>query len=689
MKVMKRGLFASLAVIALLAVVVGIVYAFTINNVDGVWGNIDGVTATAGTNTTGLDVIGGYANTTGYPTRADHRYVRNTGICMGDPDGDTTFAQWTSSAVDWTNLGAHSTGTCTYSTTGLFFSEYVYDRGNDGSCGETSTSDNDCDWLGIEIYNASGASVNLSGYSLLLFDSYRGSYDTVPLNSTTLANGGRYVISNYRASGSVAENQLIVNNNNYRAIVLSEEGTGVEGARCNRWASGNGNTPVVMSGWLQTVQNLITTDENQVRYGRDAFNPSDWDSLSCQVTNFANQSGFGFDGNNGPLTPVANVPFFLGKFTHYNNQVFSTNDSYENANPFNTVPLTVTVPVFCNDGSTPSPATFTFTPTFTLDETSNTAGTCVYPGSSICPDKVTVTVPDHANSFTCPDGEYTVVINGFTTDVGGVDCSTAFSNVVSTEFITQEDTDNHACLWASITAPTSDIAVTKSCQSVNQVPVTFTIITTNSGPGAAINPTLSDTLPTGFTYNGYTSKLYTNAVPANLGTCTYNSGTRLFTCALNTPLPKQADSSAYWEVVINLTAVTAPQLINTVTVSSITTDPNTLNNTSTATCGTTAVTLLSFEATAADGMVTLDWETASELNTLGYNLYKSVSADGEKVKLNESLLPSNVMPGTLQGAVYTYTAGDASAGDYYFWLEEVDISGGTTFYGPAVLIITD
>lgn len=687
MKVMKRGLFASLAVIAMLAVIVGIVYAFTVGNVDGVWGNIDGVTATPGVNTTGLDVIGGYTTTSepaiGYPTQADHRYVRSTGICGGDPDGDTTFAQWSSSGTAvWTGLGSHTPGSCTSLTSGLFFSEYVYDsRSGD-------------DYLGIEIYNATGGPVDLSGYSVLLFTGVR-SYETVALNGSLPANDVYVLVSQSAAGQTTQEDQTFTNSDEYRAVVLVQEGTGVEGARCNRWATGNGNAPSVLSGWLLNVQNLITNDENQVRYGRDAYDPDDngWGSLSCQVTNFANQSGFGFDGNNGPVTPVANTPFYLGRFTHYNNQVFSTDDSGQagTANPFTSVPLTVTVPVTCNDGSTPSPSSFSFTPVFSLDETSNSAGTCVYPGTSVCPDEVTVAMPASAGSFTCPDGDYTVVINGFTTRnaAGGTDCSLSYSNVVSTEFITEEDADNHACLWASITAPTANIAVTKSCQSVNQVPVTFTIVTTNAGPGAAINPTLSDTLPTGFTYNGYTSKLVTNGVPANLGTCAYNTTTRLFTCALNTPLPKQSESSAYWEVVINLTAVTSNQLINTVTVSTITTDPVMSNNTSTATCGTTAVTLLSFDASEIDGEVSLEWETASELNTLGFNIYKSTSAEGEKVKLNDGLLPSNVMPGSLQGAVYTFTAGDAAAGEYYFWLEEVDVSGGTTFYGPAVLIITD
>jgi len=686
MKVMKRGLFASLAVIALLAVIVGIVYAFTIGNVDGVWGDIDGVTATDG-RLTGLDVIGGYDGNTGYPTDSDHRYVRNTGICGGDPDGDISFAQYTHTTTPvWTNLGSHNPTPCTSLTRSLIISEYVY--GNVYGA----------DYIGIEIYNGGTTSINLSAYSILLF-SGRTTFREVELNSFNLAAGNTYVLVSDDADDDLTiptVNQVFnSDSDDYRAVVLVLDSTPTEGARCNRWATGNGNTPNVLSGWDRTVQNLITTDENQVRYGRDAFYTTFWNSLSCQITNFANQSGFGFDGSNGPITPVANVPFYLGRFTHYNNQVYSTDDGGDNGNAFNTIPLTVTVPVLCNDGSTPSPATFTFTPTFTLDETSNSAGTCDYGSEDDvpCPDKVTVSMPTSGGSFTCPDGDYTVVINGFTTEGlnEGEDCDVTYNkNAVSSEFITQEDQDNHACLWASITAPTSDIAVTKSCQSVNQIPVTFTIITTNSGPGAAINPTLSDTLPDGFTYDGYTSKLYTNGVPANLGTCTYSGPTTdLFTCALNTPLPEQSESSAYWEVVINLTAVTSTQLSNTVTVSSITTDPNTSNNTSTATCGTTAVTLLSFDASVIDGKVTLDWETASELNTLGFNLYKSVSADSEKEKLNESLLPSNVMPGTLQGAVYTFTAGDAATGEYYFWLEEVDVSGGTTFYGPAVLIITD
>lgn len=685
MKVMKRSLLASLAVIALLALIVGIVYAFSIQDVDGVWGNIDGVTATAGLST-GLDVIGGYDETTGYPTRTDQTLVRNTGICAGDPDGDTTFGQWTSVAsANWGGLGSHTPGTCTSLTNGLFFSEYVYDE---------RTGFFQSDHIGIEIYNGTGAAVDLSNYSVLLFTGVR-TYQTVALNSFSLAAGGVYVlVSSSAASQTNQEDQTFTSSDDYRAVVLVPNGTATEGARCNRWASGNGNSPSVMSGWLTSVQNLILGDENQVRYGRDAFNPSDWNSHSCQITKFADQSGFGFDGVNGPVTPTANVPFYLGTFTHYNQQVFSTNDSYQNDNPFVSVPLTITVPVKCNNGSTPTPSTFSLMPTFTLDETSNSAGTCVYgdPGDVPCPDKVTVSVPPHANDFTCPDGTYTVVINGFTTTGlnPGEDCDESYNDdSVSYEFITKEDQSNHACLWASITAPTADIAPIKTCEisPTSGWPVSFTIVTTNIGPGASINPTLTDVLPTGVTYISHTSTLTTTAGGTNpQGTCTYTSGTNTVSCNLLTPLPAPSvDANAKWTVKIDISSST--QVSNTASVSSITTDPNLTNNASTATCNPTAVTLTSFTASEVEGNIVLDWETASEYNTLGFNLYMAASADGEKVKVNDSLLPSNVAPGSMEGATYTYTAGEAVKGEYYFWLEEVDISAGETIYGPAVLII--
>lgn len=465
------------------------------------------------------------------------------------------------------------------------------------------------------------------------------------------------------------------------------------GAICSRWATGPGDSPTSTSNWSTAIQSPPTNDENQVRYGLDAYQryTGGWTCHDCANSPFGEQSGFGFKSNAVTITPLQDVPFYLGKFTHYNNPVFSGPDcTNTDEGALEWVDLTVSVPVTCNDGTTTTD--FSFNPRFTLDETSNTTP-CAYPGTTICPDKVTVDMPTTLGEFSCPEGEYTIVINGFTTEgLEGGDCSLSYNSAaVATEFITQENQDNHACLWASITAPTADIGPVKTCQTNAQGWISsFTVVTTNIGPGAAINPSMTDVLPTGVTYSSYTSTLTTTAGGTNpQGTCSYNSGTKTVSCNLLTPLPAPSvDANAKWTVVINVTGVT-DTVSNTATVSSITTDPNTSNNSSTATCSPTAVTLTSFTASEVEGNVVLDWTTASEYNTLGFNIYTAASADGEKVKVNDSLLPSNVAPGSLEGAVYTYTAGEATTGETYYWLEEVDISGGTTLYGPAVLIITD
>ena len=91
--------------------VVSTVLAFSVGNVDGVWGNIDGVTPVAGK--VNVDMIGEWwvdpatDTSTGYPTRTDQRHERLAAVCGGDMDGDHTFAEWTNTTtpdLDWTGI---------------------------------------------------------------------------------------------------------------------------------------------------------------------------------------------------------------------------------------------------------------------------------------------------------------------------------------------------------------------------------------------------------------------------------------------------------------------------------------------------------------------------------------------------------------------------------------------------------
>jgi hypothetical protein len=99
------------------------------------------------------------------------------------------------------------------------------------------------------------------------------------------------------------------------------------------------------------------------------------------------------------------------------------------------------------------------------------------------------------------------------------------------------------------------------------------------------------------------------------------------------------------------------------------------------TCPPLAVTLASFEATARPADVLVAWETASETDNLGFNLYRSDSPHGERNRLNGEMIPSQVPGGG--GALYQWADDNVSTpATYYYWLETVDLTGATQLHGP-------
>jgi hypothetical protein len=96
----------------------------------------------------------------------------------------------------------------------------------------------------------------------------------------------------------------------------------------------------------------------------------------------------------------------------------------------------------------------------------------------------------------------------------------------------------------------------------------------------------------------------------------------------------------------------------------------------------TAVQVVSFEATGRVGDVEVSWETASEVDTLGFNLYRATKVDGPRVLVNEDLIASQVPPGSTFGAAYTYKDAPAKPGVLYYWLEVMNVQGQTELHGP-------
>lgn len=98
-----------------------------------------------------------------------------------------------------------------------------------------------------------------------------------------------------------------------------------------------------------------------------------------------------------------------------------------------------------------------------------------------------------------------------------------------------------------------------------------------------------------------------------------------------------------------------------------------------------AVTLAAFEAQARADGVTLAWETVSETDNAGFNIYRSDAPDGEPALL--AFVPSQV-PGSSQGAAYTWIDAEVAAGaTYWYTLEDVELSGATTRHAPVEVTV--
>jgi hypothetical protein len=95
----------------------------------------------------------------------------------------------------------------------------------------------------------------------------------------------------------------------------------------------------------------------------------------------------------------------------------------------------------------------------------------------------------------------------------------------------------------------------------------------------------------------------------------------------------------------------------------------------------TPVKLVDFNTTSLLQGIQLDWQTAQEVDLLGFNLYRAEESDGPQVKINPELIPG-INPGLLKGNDYQYLDTTAEAGmTYYYWVEWVGISS-SEFYGP-------
>jgi hypothetical protein len=103
--------------------------------------------------------------------------------------------------------------------------------------------------------------------------------------------------------------------------------------------------------------------------------------------------------------------------------------------------------------------------------------------------------------------------------------------------------------------------------------------------------------------------------------------------------------------------------------------------TTTTTAPATVIQLSSFTATPKAGAVILQWNTESETDNAGFNIYRAESEDGQYAKINTAMIPAK--GSSTGGESYEFTDNNVrNRKTYYYKLEDVDLNGTATVHGP-------
>jgi hypothetical protein len=83
--------------------------------------------------------------------------------------------------------------------------------------------------------------------------------------------------------------------------------------------------------------------------------------------------------------------------------------------------------------------------------------------------------------------------------------------------------------------------------------------------------------------------------------------------------------------------------------------------------------------TSSPTAVRVEWETATEVNTAGFFLYRSDDADGQFLQVNDELIAA--VGDSQSGASYSFVDKNVSSGNTYFYLlEEVELDSTRSRY---------
>ena len=143
--------------------------------------------------------------------------------------------------------------------------------------------------------------------------------------------------------------------------------------------------------------------------------------------------------------------------------------------------------------------------------------------------------------------------------------------------------------------------------------------------------------------------------------------------------PSGLGGAKIFRLQVPVTTTTTVQSTTTTTVEPTTT--TTVPSSTTTTEIPTLINLSYFDAERFWRRIMVTWQTESEIDNAGFNLYRSETEDGEYVKINSSLIPAQ---GTsTQGASYEFIDNNVqNRKTYYYKLEDIDLNGTSTMHGP-------
>jgi uncharacterized repeat protein (TIGR01451 family) len=222
----------------------------------------------------------------------------------------------------------------------------------------------------------------------------------------------------------------------------------------------------------------------------------------------------------------------------------------------------------------------------------------------------------------------------------------------------------------------------------------YTITVQNIGNTAAMGATLADAIPAHTNYVAGSTTLNAAPIADVGGAMPYaSSGPINAPAALSGQIPAGATATIAFQVTVDnplpagVTQVSNQAMVSANTVAGVLTDnPGTsaLGDTTTiAINNPTAIALASFTATREGENVVVRWVTTAEVDTWGFQLYRS--ADGQRA--NAMRVTPQLIPGQGRGqggARYSWIDTSVEAGiTYTYWLVEIEIGGVTNEYGPA------